>query len=503
MQNNPFSRLLTGAVQYSVAGILARAIAIFTLPLFLRLLTPEEYGIYAIALLTEQVLVIISGYAITNAVGKYYAETLNTGEGAERVVGTAMVGLLAIGVALSLLWQLLAPALSGIILTPSASNTLIIRLIGVSFLASLFFNLALAIWQLDQKIIAFATATITRSAALAAVGLAFIPLFAEGAVGAVLGITVASLVAGLGCVVWLVRRFRLSYDRHTMTLLLRHGLPLVPAALLLLALNGFDRYILKEISDFAAVGTYATAFTLATAVNLAFVIPFKQVWAPLMWRMRNQANEVLFHRRVLTYYITFQVFVVCGLVGFCTPLMQIVSGGRQEFVAIAFAIPLLYLGMALFGTYDVFSAGYFFESKTYYYTITVIVSTGVNIGANLILVPMIGLWGSVYASLLSYAVFAGLSFVFGRTFFAVPYDWKRITKVVVIGGCLCVLVITTQSLHWLAGFVMAGAAVLLFPLLLVWTACFDEGELRTVRNLVLQYAPWLARLFGLGRPSSV
>src|SRR4051794_10327909 len=72
--DRPLRELVRTAAGFSVGVVVARLVAFAAVPIYLRFLAPAEFAIQAIALVTEQVLVIIAGYAVTNAMGRYFFE---------------------------------------------------------------------------------------------------------------------------------------------------------------------------------------------------------------------------------------------------------------------------------------------------------------------------------------------------------------------------------------------------------------------------------------------
>jgi len=220
--------------------------------------------------------------------------------------------------------------------------------------------------------------------------------------------------------------------------------------------------------------------SLATAINLAMVTPFKQSWTPIMWKMRGKPDEAAFHSETMTYYSLVQVFVLCGVVVFADLGMSLLSGGKPEFTAVALVVPLLYLGTIFFGMYDVMSA-VCFEGKTHYYTISVFASAACSVLLNILLIPRLGPWGCAVAYACSNFVFAMLSRRFGKTFFSVSFEWGKITVGWVLGAvALGVGLLARQAggaLGFAVGFVVL--ALLAFAL----TRLIERSEFQQVREL--------------------
>lgn len=455
----------------------ARAVTLVSIPVYLRFLSAHDFGIQTIALVNEQVLVILSGTAITNAVAKYYSDARRLGRGEGEVVGTATTGLAVLGIALAVIWELAAAPIAGATLDETGTSVLVTRLIGISFVASLFTNLALALCQLRAEILRYSVLNIAKYVSAFALGLLFLWPLGMGVVGIILGWTIASVGVAAAALLWLARAFALRVDGAILRRLIAYGGPFVPAALLMLLLNGSDRYILRRLADLSAVGVYATAYTAASAFNLLLVTPFKQAWAPLMWKMRERPDEAALHRRVLRYYVTAMVLALVATTVASPLLMTILAGQRPDFVAASFVIPLICLGFVLFGTYDVLAAGYFFAARTIYYTITVAASAALDVALNLVLDPAIGLWGTAVAFAVSYLLFAALSGVFGARFFPQGHEWPRLATAAGLGIVAAGVFLYLKTVEPMLALVIGVALVASLPALFVLTAVLEREEL--------------------------
>jgi len=103
----------------------------------------------------------------------------------------------------------------------------------------------------------------------------------------------------------------------------------------------------------------------------------------------------------------------------------------------------------------------------------------VNVGLCLALIPPYGMIGAAVATLVSYVVmFLGMT-VRAQQVFPVPYQWRRITTVVVAAVALTVLGKAIDVP--LAGAVLLSAV---YPLILLPLGFYLPVELRRLRGLV-------------------
>jgi len=476
-------QLAKGMAAFALIGAGSRLIGLLAVPVYLRLLSPGEFGLQAIVLLNEQVLMIIAGYAVTNAIARFYSDAKRRGDPAS-VIGTAVSAVLVSGVVLSVVLQVVAEPISRLTLDGSDEAVLATRLLGVSLPANLVVTLALSIWGLDVALRPFAVVTIGQYAVAAIIGVSLAATTSLGGAAPVAGWAIASLLAATFSLVWLRSIGHLAFRADVLRAMLRYGSPLVPAALIMMVLSANDRYLLEQIEGLESVGVYAAVLTVAFGVNTSIIVPFKRMWTAMMWRLHGEPGEPTFHRDALLAYAIVQGVLTGLLLTLGRPIMALLAGSDSLFVTAGPAIGIVYGGLALLGAADVLSAGVFFEGRTHRYTLAVTGATVVAVGFNLAVVPVWGLWAAAASNPVSYLVFAALSHRYGTMSFAVGHRWRRLFPVALLpvaGGALGALVGQDLPLTGvLLGIAGVGAALVTIRV----TGLIGASELAAARRLV-------------------
>jgi len=94
---------------YSIALIAQRMASLILAPITTRFLTPADYGILGLLEQTSFVLGVLLGGNFSSALGYFYVEA-NSQEARRPVIGTAILGAGAVGLAAGLLcWPFAAP----------------------------------------------------------------------------------------------------------------------------------------------------------------------------------------------------------------------------------------------------------------------------------------------------------------------------------------------------------------------------------------------------------
>ena len=142
-------------------------------------------------------------------------------------------------------------------------------------------------------------------------------------------------------------------------------------------------------------------------------------------------------------------------------------------------MPLLVFGGSAFIAYNVMTIGTGRAKQTHLNWLVTGLGAIVNIALNFALIPRYGMMGAAAATLVAYVVmFIGIT-LRSQQVFPVPYQWRRILRVVASAVGLTVL---GKSLH----VPLAGAVALtaVYPLILLLLGFYLPVELRRLRALV-------------------
>ncbi len=171
-----------------------------------------------------------------------------------------------------------------------------------------FTNLELAygLLRVEERLRAYATASLANVLLTVVASVVLVVGLHKGAQGLLLGnYGVSTLVL---VVLWWTMRHRLIARRgrpERMAVLLRFGLPTVPAEASVYALSIVDRYYIYHHRSPAMAGLYSIAVKLAGAV--AFIVrAFQYAWPPLAYSVSDDREAARLYGLVTTYYLAGQ-----------------------------------------------------------------------------------------------------------------------------------------------------------------------------------------------------
>ena len=480
-------RLLTTGAAYQLGDVVAKSIALVTIPLYTRYVSPAGYGA-ANSLLTAVILASIFLRAgVGEAFIRFYYDDHDV-QRRQRIARTATALVALSTTVASLLALAFSAPLSRALL--GFSDPLLIDCAVVGLWAFTNLEMAYAQLRVDERVRTYMVAsaanvgmTVLFTALLVVVG-------HQGARGLVLGNFGASALVVLG--LWWVLRERVGLlarggraSRAELGAMLRFGLPTVPADASVYALQVADRFYLYRGYSHAAAGDYSVALQFATVV-FVLVRGFQYAWPPLAYSISSDADAARLYSLVTTYFVlaTGAVVAAVALVG--RWIVRLLAA--PQFFAAHRALPWLALAWALYGLYQVMVVITGRVRATRRNVPAAGVGLAANVGLLLLLVPAgglgLGIAGAGVALCGAYVVMLAVSYLLTRNLFAVGFQWRRLVQLVLLLGAVAVSGELLLPASGAAGLLLRIAWLALIPVLLLLTRFFDAGERAQARALL-------------------
>lgn len=267
-------------------------------------------------------------------------------------------------------------------------------------------------------------------------------LMGWGAKGLLIGL-VASMALPLitlgGLSSW-SRVGRARFDRGLARQALSYGLPLAATSALAFVVSTSDRFMLAGFLDQAAAGRYAVGydlsqFTIGMLLSIVNLAAYPLIVAALDTQGEAAAREILLWAFRLLCGIGVPATV--GLAVLAPNVAHVMVGGEFSDVA-ASIIPSIAIAAFVSGFKAFYLDLAFQLSRNTIVQVWIVLLTALlNVALNLWWIPILGIPGAVYATLVAHLVAAGLAWSFGRRAFPVPVPvlslWPMLTAATGMG----------------------------------------------------------------------
>jgi O-antigen/teichoic acid export membrane protein len=475
-------RLVTTGAAYQFGDILAKGLALVTLPLYTHHLSTEAYGV-AESLLTAVILAsILLRMGLGEAFIRFYFNDDDIAR-RERIARSATAAVA---------WTTTLAALGAVVFAGSLSRLLLgfhdPLLIDCAVLGLwAFTNLEMAYAQLrvDERARVYIYASGANVAMTVAFTVVLVVFAHQGARGLLLGNFGASALVVLGLWGVLRRRFSLRLRPEDLGAMLRFGLPTVPADASVYALQVADRFYLFRVYSHNAAGLYAVAIKLATVVFVA-VRGFQYAWPPLAYSIESDEEAARLYSLVTTYYALATGVVVCGVALLGRWMVRLLAA--PSFYGAYKVLPWLALGWALYGLYLVFIAIAGRARATARNFPAAAAGLAINVALLVLLVPSggagLGIEGAGIALCGAYVAMIAVIYLLTRSLFQVGFEWRRLAQLLVIFAGVAVSGELLLPTHGPAGLALRAAWLALAPALLLGTHFFHPHEWVQAKALV-------------------
>ena len=475
-------RLVSSLAAYQVADVVSKFIAVLLLPVYTRYIAPAGYGV--VELLANGVILIsiLVRFGMIESFLRFYYSDADQ-ERRDALARRATGFLLLTTTIVSIVLAVFAAPLSKVVL--GYRDPAIFRIAVLGLWAFTNLEMAYALLRVDERLRAYATATLINVGLTIGASVALVVVLGQGAKGLLLGNYGASTVVLVG--VWWTLRDRLRPRHHpgveTHGVLFRFGLPTVPAEASVYALSIVDRYYIFHhgVSGPKQAGLYSIAVKLAGAV--AFIVrAFQYAWPPLAYSVRDDAEAARLYGLVTTYYLFVSGMVVAGLALLGRWVLRLLAA--PSFFDAYKALPWVALGWALYGLWVVFLVIAGRAKVTTRNFPAALAGLVANVVLLLVLVPSHGIAGAGVALCGAYVVMIGVMHLLTRRAFAAAFEWRRLIQLaLVLGGMAAAgeLLLPTQGV---VGFITRAAVLAAMPGVLLATGFAHRQELDQARALL-------------------
>jgi O-antigen/teichoic acid export membrane protein len=488
-------RLVSSLGAYQVADAVSKVMAVLLLPVYTRRIAPAGYGIVE-TLTTFVVFVsIVVRLGIIESFLRYYFVDRDS-ERRDALARRAVLFLLCTTTVACAILVVPAVPLSRLVTSVRVPGAFRVAVLGVWAFTNL--ELAQALLRVDERLRAYAIVTVSNVCLTIVASLVLVVGLNMHYMGLLVGSYGASTIVLLG--LWWTMRGRLWRRprpgvAEPLRVLLRFGLPTLPAEASVYALSVLDRqYIVHEHGPGSA-GRYAIAIKVAGAI--AFIVrAFMYAWPPLAYSVSDDAEAARLYGLVTTYYALVAGLAVAAISLEARYIIRFLAPHPGYFLSYR-AVPWVCLGWALYGLWVVLLVIAGRAKVTGRNFPAALAGVVVNVALLAVLVPRYGIAGAGVALCGAYVAMLAVMYLLVRSAFHVSFEWRRLAQLVVVLGGLTVAGELLLPTSGAVGFLARGAVIVAMPLALLVIGFAHPQELAAARELLAR-----ARTRGRRTPQS-
>lgn len=397
---------------------LANLLASFgTIVILTRLLNSEEFGRYALVVITMQFTHMALFTWLEAAMARFQAraELEKDVSSHLKTIYTYTAGMVALGFPLIMLtlWALpLSSQMKSVLIVAMTSTTI-----------QIFFNLGMEAHKAAHRIQRYSFTYSTQMLLSLTIGILLILYTSLREVAPFIGIIITLFVVLSFDIPFMLKKLKGgTVQPKKAKIYFKYGVPICISLLLASALNSADMYLIAWKMGEASAGQYNAGYNLANRTLEMIFIWISMAVTPIAVTLLekeglDKSKAIMRDYGASLLWISLPAATGIALVA---KELGFVLGEsvRSEAVTI---MPLIAFAGVLNGLISYYAQRAFMLSgKTSMFMWAMIPPVILNIGLNLWLIPIYGLMGAVYATLMSYALGFALAMFLGRKLYPLP-----------------------------------------------------------------------------------
>ena len=411
------SGFIKQSAAYVIFNLLEKIIPFVTLPIIIRKVSVEGYGDYSFFITIETVLIPILSLNLSNMIYReYYKNKNDLGKYVSSLFwGYCILAMISI-VPFFLIFSFLE--------TKLGYNNILVASLFITSLSFCFANILTMIFRLQQNVLNYGIWQIFRSLIIFSFLLLTVyysPSFQNLVYSRVFALLTILLVTI--AILAKMKMLHWSFDKLLFKQMLSFSLPTVLYSLSSFIFSFSDRFVIKQLLGSEALGLYSGIYQLSAVLSI-LVVAFNVAWMPWLFEKLSINTKVAKQEVVkVSYYLMIAFFAVgilwCALFPYIANIM--LTADYEPYYTMGW---LLIFSFVFHGIYCIVSPYTYYVGKTRINAYVGIGTAITNVCLNIVLVPIVGIWGSAISLLLTWFLQAVLFFVVSIKIYNMPWFKK-------------------------------------------------------------------------------
>ncbi len=271
-------------------------------------------------------------------------------------------------------------------------------------------------------------------------------------------------------------KIKYRFDRVLWKKMMKYALPILIAGIAYSINETFDRILLdKLLPENVAehmVGVYSACYKLALFMTL-FATAFRLGIEPFFFNYAGNKNAPETYARITKYFVILGSFIFLFVIVFVHVLKIAFLRDASYWEAVKI-VPFILLANFCLGIYHNLSVWYKVTDRTRFGAYISVFGAVITLLLNFLLIPEYTYVGSAIATLAAYGTMMLLSWYFGKKYYPIPYDLKKI-------GMYLTLSIGFSIISF---YIFDSNYMISIPLLLVFLVILCASEKKELKQLL-------------------
>ncbi|WP_343486945.1 polysaccharide biosynthesis C-terminal domain-containing protein [Allomuricauda sp. d1] len=430
---NPLKKLFKQTAIYGLATVMPRMLSVLLLPLYTSVFeNASGYGEYVNIYAWIAIFNVLLAYGMETAFFRFYNKEANK----TNVVSTSLISLLAT----SLLFLILALLLKDSLAEWTNIDIDFIKFTAYILVLDALVIIPFALLRAKEKPGMYAVIKILNVAINLGFNVFFLLVLPKLAVEEntiwnnlyradfeINYIFISNIIAsGITLLILLPTYFsnKYTFDASLWKRMLKYAAPVMIAGFAFTINEVVDKIMLTELLSKTEAGKYGACYKLALFMTL-FGTAFRLGVEPFFFSHANEERPQRTYAQITNYFVIMGSVILLFVVVYIDLLAKLLILNETYLEAVQI-VPIILLASFCLGIYHNLSVWYKVTDRTKFGAYISSIGAVLTLIINLALIPKIGYMASAWATLAAYGSMMCLSYYFGKKYYPIPYNMRKI-----------------------------------------------------------------------------
>lgn len=445
------------AIWFIICSFLQKGISFITVPIFARIMSTSQYGIYSLYISWFQVLTLFTSLNL------FYG-TLDNGmvkfeKDRDKYISSMQGLTITLTTIVFIIYLLFSTQWHEIIrLSPIYIYIMFIEM---------FVGPSLSFWSGRQRFeytykkLVFVT--LIKSIFNPVFALGLMCFFSDKALGRILAIVIVEIIISGFLMIRQFKKGKSFFHKKYWKYALHLSIPMLPHYLAGTILNQGDRIMIEKIVNMNSVAYYSIAYSIGMLMNI-FTSAINSAITPYIYQKLKSKN--LEGVKELINIILFLIACISICMILISPEL-ILLFGSNKYSAGQYVIPPIIASVYFIFLYGIFSLPQFYYEKTKFLMLSSVCAALLNIILNFIFIKAFGFIAAAYTTLICYILYSIGHYVVSVKVLSNILDNKSLFDIKIIGIISIILILMVLTINFLFSYIWIRLILILIILLLI------------------------------------
>lgn len=470
------------SIVYALGNMGMKVVGFLLIPFYTNpeLLSTSDYGAFAVLEGTLQLLIGVLAFAMPSSLARWYWEK-EYEKDQKSIFFTTFAFLWAIIIPSAAILCYFSEELSNLIFN-SVNYGFLITLTIITAALQVINNLVFMLLRLRSKSIYSVTIQTLKF-----IGLLFLVIWGlKVKHGGLLSIIKAYFYVETFVLILLIptiiKNSRAKINFKVLREMISYGFPLMLASVSGVLLMVTDRYMLNSMEGLEKTAVYSVGTRIAHTLKMIITSSLTLGLLPLQMKKIGTKGSERFYSKAMKYSSYIFAIALLFLSLFSLEILKVITG--SDIYLKAHGIVAVISFALLFGQLKNDSLmGITIKKKTKVSGSLVIIASIINIGLNVLLIPVFDIYGAAFATLISQLLFFVSIYIAAQKLYYIPYEIKNVVGMVIMLAIFVVGGLATSDLDSLYRLPIKSILFITFPFSLLVFGYYDNIEKERIKEL--------------------